>query len=62
MAKSQNNQRFNNKLSRNPFAELPREVSVLSAVAFFVAVGFGLIIPAIPILRHPLVLAKLQSD
>jgi MFS family permease len=49
MAKSQNNQVFNNKLSRNPFAELPREVSVLSAVAFFVAVGFGLIIPAIPI-------------
>jgi MFS family permease len=28
---------------------LPREVSILSAVAFFVAVGFGLIIPAIPI-------------
>ena len=49
MVKSQNNQVFNNKLSRNPFAELPREVSVLSAVAFFVAVGFGLIIPAIPI-------------
>ena len=28
---------------------MPREVSILSAVAFFVAVGFGLIIPAIPI-------------
>jgi len=28
---------------------LPREVSILSAVSFFVAVGFGLIIPAIPI-------------
>jgi len=28
---------------------LPREVAILSAVAFFVAVGFGLIIPAIPI-------------
>ena len=36
-------------MGRNPFAELPREVSVLSAVAFFVAVGFGLIIPAVPI-------------
>jgi len=36
-------------LSRNPFAQLPREVSILSAVSFFVAVGFGLIIPAIPI-------------
>ena len=28
---------------------MPREVSILSAVAFFVAVGFGLIIPALPI-------------
>ena len=28
---------------------MPREVSILSAVSFFVAVGFGLIIPAIPI-------------
>jgi MFS family permease len=36
-------------LGKNPFSELPREVSVLSAVAFFVAVGFGLIIPAVPI-------------
>jgi len=62
MAKSQNNHVFNNKLSRNPFAQLPREVSVLSAVAFFVAVGFGLIIPAIPFSLHHSVLAKLQSD
>jgi len=30
-------------------AQFPKEVSVLTAVAFFVAVGFGLIIPAIPI-------------
>lgn len=36
-------------LSKNPFAQLPKEVGVLSAVAFFVAVGFGLIIPAIPL-------------
>ena len=36
-------------MGRNPFAQLPREVSILSAVSFFVAVGFGLIIPAIPI-------------
>ncbi|MGI9195634.1 MAG: MFS transporter [Candidatus Nanopelagicus sp.] len=28
---------------------MPREVSILSSVSFFVAVGFGLIIPAIPI-------------
>lgn len=36
-------------MARNPFAQLPREVAILSAVSFFVAVGFGLIIPAIPI-------------
>jgi MFS family permease len=30
-------------------AKLPREVLVLSVVGFFVAVGYGLIVPAIPI-------------
>ena len=34
---------------KNPFKELPREVAILSTVSFLVAVGFGLIIPAIPI-------------
>ena len=38
-----------NKAIRNPFAQLPREVAILSTVSFLVAVGFGLIIPAIPI-------------
>ena len=38
-----------NKVSKNPFAQLPREVAILSTVSFLVAVGFGLIIPAIPI-------------
>jgi MFS family permease len=33
---------------RNPFAGLPREVGVLTAVAFAVAVGFGVVAPAIP--------------
>jgi MFS family permease len=37
------------KVSKNPFAQLPREVAILSTVSFLVAVGFGLIIPAIPI-------------
>ena len=37
------------KASKNPFAQLPREVAILSTVSFLVAVGFGLIIPAIPI-------------
>jgi len=34
---------------RNPFAGLPREVAVLTAVAFAVAVGFGVVAPAIPV-------------
>ena len=33
----------------NPFRVLPREVAILSTVSFLVAIGFGLIIPAIPI-------------
>ncbi len=33
----------------NPFALLPREVAVLAAVAFAVAVGFGIVAPAIPV-------------
>jgi MFS family permease len=30
-------------------AGLPREVAVLSVIAFFVAIGFGIVIPAIPV-------------
>ncbi len=37
------------KKFRSPFVDLPREVAVITAVSFFVALGFGLIIPAIPI-------------
>ena len=38
---------------RGPFKDLPREVGVLSAVAFFVALGFGIVAPAIPVFaRH----------
>jgi MFS family permease len=36
-------------LVKNPLKELPREVAILSTVSFLVSVGFGLIIPAIPI-------------
>ena len=36
------------KLS-NPFAEFPREVGVLVFASFFVAVGFGIIAPTIPL-------------
>ena len=33
----------------NPFAEFPREVSVLVFASFFVAVGFGIIAPTLPL-------------
>jgi DHA1 family multidrug resistance protein-like MFS transporter len=35
--------------SRNPFGSLPPEVAVLTAVAFSVALGFGIVAPAIPL-------------
>lgn len=34
---------------RSPFKDLPREVSILVAASFFVAVGFGIVMPAIPV-------------
>ena len=34
---------------QSPFKDLPREVSILVAASFFVAVGFGIILPAIPV-------------
>ena len=37
------------KAQRNPFASLPPEVAVLTAVAFSVALGFGIAAPAIPL-------------
>src|SRR5664279_3458675 len=37
------------RASRNPFGSLPPEVAVLSAVAFSVALGFGIVAPAIPL-------------
>ena len=33
----------------SPFAEFPREVGVLVFASFFVAVGFGIIAPTIPL-------------
>ncbi len=34
---------------RSPFRDLPLEVSILIAASFFVAVGFGIVMPAIPV-------------
>jgi MFS family permease len=36
-------------LKGSPFKDLPREVSILIAASFFVAVGFGIVMPAIPV-------------
>ena len=36
-------------IGRGPLRGLPVEVAVLSAVAFFVAAGFGIVAPAIPV-------------
>src|SRR5262245_64684592 len=33
---------------RGPFRDLPREVAILTAVAFTVALGFGIVAPDIP--------------
>lgn len=40
--------RFKNRFT-NPFSEFPREVGVLVFASFFVAVGFGIIAPTIPL-------------
>jgi DHA1 family multidrug resistance protein-like MFS transporter len=37
------------RLKRRLYSDLPREVVVLSVVAFFVAAGFGIVAPAIPV-------------
>lgn len=34
---------------QSPFKDLPREISILVAASFFVAVGFGIVVPAIPV-------------
>jgi len=41
-----------NRLVGRVFGDLPREVAVLAAVAFSVAVGFGIVAPAIPVFAH----------
>jgi predicted MFS family arabinose efflux permease len=36
-------------LITSPFKGLPREVSILIGASFFVAVGFGIVMPASPV-------------
>jgi MFS family permease len=37
------------KLAKKYFQEFPREVVVLTTVAFFVALGYGMVVPIIPV-------------
>ena len=39
-------------MSRDAQPPLPREVRILVAVAFFVALGFGIVAPALPVFAH----------
>jgi len=45
---------------RNPLAGLPREISVLVVIAFLVALGFGILAPAIPIFTREFGVTKFQ--
>ena len=45
---------------RNPFAGLPREISVLVVIAFMVALGFGILVPALPIFARDFGVTKFQ--
>jgi MFS family permease len=44
----------------NPFAQFPREVSVLVFASFFVAVGFGIIAPTIPLFARSFEVSNTQ--
>jgi MFS family permease len=50
-------------MSRTPLlAGLPREVGVLSAVAFCVALGFGILAPALPVFARSFGVSALQAS
>lgn len=46
---------------RGPLRGLPREVGVMSVVAFFVAAGFGIVAPAIPIFARDFGVSRTAS-
>jgi DHA1 family multidrug resistance protein-like MFS transporter len=47
---------------RGPLRDLPREVTVLAVVAFFVAAGFGIVAPAIPLFARSFGVDRLASS
>ena len=46
---------------RGPTADLPREVGVLIVVAFFVALGFGIVAPALPLFARSFGVGKASA-
>lgn len=50
------------RIRRGPLAELPVEVTALVAVAFMVAVGFGVVAPAIPLFAAQFGVGKTASS
>lgn len=56
-------QRLGNAIRRTPLlAGLPREVAVLSAVAFCVALGFGILAPALPVFAREFHVSALEAS
>jgi MFS transporter, DHA1 family, multidrug resistance protein len=49
-------------IGRGPLRGLPREVAVLATVAFFVALGFGIVAPAIPLFARSFGVDRLASS
>jgi len=49
-------------LRRGPLRELPAEVGALAAVAFMVAVGFGVVAPAIPLFARHFGVSKTEAS
>jgi DHA1 family multidrug resistance protein-like MFS transporter len=55
--------RLGGAIRRTPLLHgLPKEVAVLSAIAFFVAIGFGILAPALPIFAKSFDVTALQAS
>jgi MFS family permease len=55
--------RISGAVGRTPLLKgLPREVAVLSAVAFCVALGFGILLPALPVFARTFDVSALQAS
>ncbi len=60
---SSRTRRLGGAIRRTPLLHgLPKEVAVLSAIAFFVAIGFGILAPALPIFAKTFDVTALQAS